>query len=37
MVRDDFETAHLITRSIGKTDAQYATRSWSEAKNSSSE
>ena len=31
------ETAELISRSIGKADAQYLTRSWSEGKNSSSE
>ncbi|WP_428429472.1 type IV secretory system conjugative DNA transfer family protein [Pararhizobium sp.] len=34
---NDVETAELITRSIGKTDAQYVTRSWSEGKSSSSE
>ncbi|MBD9490452.1 type IV secretory system conjugative DNA transfer family protein [Ensifer sp. ENS11] len=34
---NDIETAELIARSIGKTDAQYITRSWSEGKNSSSE
>lgn len=34
---NDIETAELITRSIGKTDAQYITRSWSEGKNSTSE
>lgn len=31
------ETAELISQSVGKTDAQYLTRSWSEGKNSSSE
>jgi type IV secretion system protein VirD4 len=34
---NDVETAELITRSIGKTDAQYVTRSWSDGKSSSSE
>lgn len=34
---NDIETAELIARSIGKTDAQYITRSWSDGKNSSSE
>lgn len=34
---NDIDTAELIARSIGKTDAQYITRSWSEGKNSSSE
>lgn len=34
---NDIETADLIARSIGKTDVQYVTRSWSEGKNSSSE
>ncbi|MDX3977163.1 type IV secretory system conjugative DNA transfer family protein [Shinella sp.] len=34
---NDVETAELITRSIGKTDAQYLTRSWSDGKSSSSE
>jgi type IV secretion system protein VirD4 len=34
---NDIDTADLIARSIGKTDAQYVTRSWSEGKNSSSE
>lgn len=34
---NDIDTAELIARSIGKTDAQYVTRSWSEGKNSSSE
>lgn len=34
---NDVETAGLIARSIGKTDAQYVTRSWSEGKTSSSE
>ncbi|MBW8321086.1 MAG: type IV secretory system conjugative DNA transfer family protein, partial [Rhizobium sp.] len=34
---NDVETAELISRSIGKTDAQYLTRSWSEGKKSSSE
>ncbi len=34
---NDIETAEVIARSIGKTDAQYVTKSWSEGKNSSSE
>lgn len=34
---NDVETAGLIARSIGKTDAHYVTRSWSEGKTSSSE
>ncbi len=34
---NDIDTAELIARSIGKTDAQYITRSWSDGKNSSSE
>jgi len=34
---NDIDTAELIARSIGKTDAQYITRSWSEGKSSSSE
>jgi len=34
---NDIETAELIARSIGKTDAQYITRSWSEGKTSTSE
>ena len=34
---NDVETAELISRSVGKKDAQYLTRSWSEGKNSSSE
>ncbi|PPJ46398.1 conjugal transfer protein TraG [Rhizobium sp. KAs_5_22] len=34
---NDVETASLIARSIGKTDAHYVTRSWSEGKTSSSE
>ncbi|MBP1862183.1 type IV secretory system conjugative DNA transfer family protein [Rhizobium herbae] len=34
---NDVETAELITRSIGKTDAQFVTRSWSDGKSSSSE
>ncbi|WP_455273802.1 type IV secretory system conjugative DNA transfer family protein [Rhizobium herbae] len=34
---NDVETAELITRSIGKTDAQYVTRSWSDGKSSSAE
>lgn len=34
---NDIETAGMIARSIGKTDARYITRSWSEGKNSSSE
>ncbi|MBW8301349.1 MAG: type IV secretory system conjugative DNA transfer family protein [Hydrogenophaga sp.] len=34
---NDVETAGLIARSIGKTDAHYVTRSWSEGKTSSAE
>jgi type IV secretion system protein VirD4 len=34
---NDIDTAELIARSIGKTDARYTTRSWSEGKGSSSE
>ncbi|MHB0953239.1 MAG: type IV secretory system conjugative DNA transfer family protein [Allorhizobium sp.] len=34
---NDVETAGLIARSIGKTDAHYVTRSWSDGKTSSSE
>jgi type IV secretion system protein VirD4 len=34
---NDVETAELIIRSIGKTDAQYVTRSWNDGKSSSSE
>jgi type IV secretion system protein VirD4 len=34
---NDIETAELITKSIGKADAQYLTRSWSEGKTSTSE
>lgn len=34
---NDIETAELIARSVGKTDAHYITRSWSEGKSSSSE
>ena len=34
---NDVETAELISRSVGKMDARYLTRSWSEGKNSSSE
>jgi type IV secretion system protein VirD4 len=34
---NDVETAELIVKTIGKTDAQYVTRSWSEGKSSSAE
>ncbi|WP_312366947.1 type IV secretory system conjugative DNA transfer family protein [Ensifer sp.] len=34
---NDIETAELIARTVGKTDVNYVTRSWSEGKNSSSE
>lgn len=34
---NDIDTAGLIARSIGKTDAQYVTRSWGDGKSSSSE
>jgi len=34
---NDIETASLIARMIGKTDARYATKSWSEGKTSTSE
>ena len=34
---NDVETAELIGKVIGKTDAQYYTRSWSDGKTSSAE